>query len=143
MEANIMEWICLVFLGACSYLDIKYKMVRVRWCMGFALFSIAYQGWIRHVGWMEIISGIVLGGFVLVLSYITKEAIGRGDGILLLSVGISWGFWQGIQIFMLGLLFIMVAGVLLIFIKKVSLRERIPFVPFLFLGDAVWLIYGI
>ena len=138
--SNIMEWCCFVFLALSSYLDLRYKIVRINWCCWFALFCALYQVGICHIGIGSIVGGAALGGIVWILSYITKEAIGRGDGILLTSLGIGLGFRQGIQIFMLGLFFIMLAGIMLVVIKKISLKERIPFVPFLFLGEAVLLI---
>ena len=139
-ESNIMEWFCFVFLGLSSYLDLRYKIVRVNWCRWFALFCVLYQVGICHTGIGSIAGGAVLGVIVWILSYITKEAIGRGDGILLSSLGMGLGFRQGMQVFMLGLFFIMLAGIILVTIKKISLKERIPFVPFLFLGEAVLLL---
>lgn len=137
---NIMEWFCFAFLALCSYLDLRYKIVRVNWCCWFAIFCILYQIGICHTRIESIAAGAVLGGIIWIFSYITREAIGRGDGILLSSLGMGLGFRQGMQVFMLGLFFIMLAGIMLIIMKKVNLKERIPFVPFLFLGEVVLLI---
>lgn len=142
-ESGLMEWFCLIFLALCGYLDIKFKVVRVNWCFLFGVFCVVVHVVYFHTRFESMAAGAMIGGIVWVLSYITKEAIGRGDGCVLFALGIGLGFKRGMQVFMLGLFFIMLAGIFLVVFKKISFKERIPFVPFLFLGEAVLLIWKI
>ncbi len=139
-ESGLMEWFCLIFLALCGYFDIRFKMVRVNWCLLFGVFCVVLHLFYFHTRFENLAAGAIIGGIVWLLSYITKEAIGRGDGFVMLVLGIGVGLKQGMQVFMLGLFFIMLAGIFLVVFKKISFKERIPFVPFLFLGEAVLLI---
>ena len=84
----------------------------------------------------QLLAGLLPGIFLLILARITREAVGYGDGLILLFIGLSLGFWECIGIFFAGLLGIFLAAVLalLLFGRKKSLE--IPFIPFLLTGLA-------
>ena len=84
----------------------------------------------------RLLAGLLPGIFLLVLAKITREAVGYGDGLILLFIGLSLGFWECIGIFFIGLLGVFLAAVLvaLFFGRKKGLE--IPFIPFLLTGLA-------
>lgn len=85
------------------------------------------------------------GLFLIMLSFLSGEKIGYGDGITTCALGI----WVGIDITMatlvVGMLSIGFMASVLIVRRRVKLHkgcdsERIPFIPFLLLGLAVSII---
>lgn len=77
------------------------------------------------------------GVSALLLSYITREQIGYGDGILLLAMGGSMGLEAVIVAVGIALAASFVVSVTLVVLKKVGRAQKLPFVPFLFLGSII------
>ena len=74
------------------------------------------------------------GAFFLLMSYLTKGQIGRGDGIVLLAIGGLTGLGQCMLALSLALLIAaFTAGCLMVF-RGSSRKARLPFVPFLTMG---------
>ena len=67
---------------------------------------------------------------------VTKEAIGYGDGLILLFIGMSLGFWESLGVLFTGLLGVFLTSVLVFFCCGRKKGFRIPFIPFLFTGMA-------
>ena len=74
------------------------------------------------------------GAGFLTLSYISREQVGYGDGLLLLTVGIWLGFGQTFGVLTLGLILCSVLCGVLLMRKKIRKQDSIPLVPFLLLG---------
>ena len=81
----------------------------------------------------EILLGFIPGIVIIILAFVSKEKIGYGDGILLLSIGMFLGYFNCMIIMLYSLLFSALISII-VFIKRRNRREEIPFVPFLFLG---------
>ena len=74
------------------------------------------------------------GVIALILSYITGEQIGYGDGLLLLAMGGCMGLRQTIMVVGIALGATFVVSVALVLLKKVGRTQKLPFVPFLLAG---------
>lgn len=69
------------------------------------------------------------------------EAIGFGDGLIMISINLCFGAENAIVIFCISfLLSAIISGVLMV-IKKVNRKTRIPFVPFLTTGTLIQLMF--
>lgn len=92
---------------------------------------------------MRLISAVCAAGFFLLLWVITRgRGMGLGDVKLAAFLGFTLGF-PGIVIalysaFLTGA----IAGVILILWKRLRLKSKIAFGPFLFLGAAISLLFG-
>lgn len=77
------------------------------------------------------------GAVALALAYVTRQGIGFGDGLIILSMGPALGAW-GIMAAVVTALFAssIFSGALLMF-KRAGKKSMIPFVPFLALGNIV------
>ena len=82
---------------------------------------------------MAFLPGVV----ALLLAYITREQIGYGDGLLLLAMGGCVGLRQTVIIVGLALGASFLVSVVLVLLKKAERTQKLPFVPFLFVG---WMI---
>ena len=145
----------LLFLSVAGYQDLKEQKVRVRLFMIFGSLGTAFRG-IQMVLELKVIAlqfgqqdllafagkrleeiglAVMIGGILLVISAITKEAIGRGDGWFFVVSGIYLGFAKNVLLLCGGLLFCFLACAVL-FMKGIldgrdARRQRLPFIPFL------------
>ena len=77
---------------------------------------------------------LVPGGVTLLLALATRQGVGFGDGLIILSMGPTLGAWGIIAAVMIALFTSgLFSGILLIF-RRAGKKTRIPFVPFLTIG---------
>lgn len=109
---------------------------------GYLLFSNGINGSLTHL-----LGGIGLGSGFLMIGYLGRimmkqESMGMGDVKYAALIGLFLGWKLGILA--AGLAFIIAAlliGILLP-IGKITMRERIPFGPFLSLGTVISILWG-
>ena len=129
-------WILGIWLGIESAWDLKYKEIPLWFSVlgGVVglLFCIAEK---REL--LQIMFSLIPGVLVLLFSWLTKEVIGYGDGMVLLVLGT---YMKLSEILSIGMLAFGVAGVvalaLLVFYKKAG-RYRMPFIPFLGIATGI------
>ena len=80
------------------------------------------------------IGGILGGGLLFLMSWLSKEAIGRGDCYILCAIGAFYGFAGMTELFFIALLLASCWAVYLLVCKKANRKTSFPFIPFLFLG---------
>ena len=83
--------------------------------------------------WMRA-AGIAAGGIFIFLSRVTRGQIGMGDGILLMIIGGYLGILSFMEVVMYGFFLSALAGIILLCIKKMDKKRKMPLVPFLFAG---------
>lgn len=141
MENNIQityVLMILVFLGVAAYFDIRYKRIPL-WVQGmgviFGCIGIIIQG----PQWTNLFA-LIPGIFLLVLSFVTGESIGYGDGISVLILGGLAGFNNCMWVLCISLIFVSMAGIILIAIKRATRKTKLPYIPFLLAAEGVWLV---
>lgn len=119
-----------IWLGIQGYMDFKYREIPV-W---FSLFGGAIGMLfcvMEHRDIRQVILSCLPGVCALIFSWVSKEVMGYGDGLVLLILG---SFMSLPQLFSTVLLAFGIAGmvalVLLVIFRKTG-RYRIPFIPFL------------
>lgn len=139
---EMMEWISrimtesafIVLLGMLAIWDYRYRKVALMPLMAALLLGILnfflYQPF-------PVNSILMAGGFgmgLCLLSWLTKGAIGMGDGFVSVLIGI----YKGVSYFSvcLCIAFFLAAlfSLLLLCFKRGAKKERIAFIPFLFFG---------
>lgn len=150
--------ISLLFLAGLSAGDIKEKKISIYSVLFFALSAICYQvltsGFLRdEILWKEILWNEILwnkilwnkilwdllpGSVLLFIGFLSKEAIGYGDGMCVLALGLWTGGWFTLVVVCIGIMLAGIWGAACVIKKK---KEPIPFVPFLLLGMEVALVY--
>lgn len=84
---------------------------------------------------------VLPGTLFLIISRITKEGVGYGDGCVILILGIYLGVWSTVEVCMIAVLImalVSMAGMALWHWKR---TKRLPFLPFLavgYLGMMIW-----
>ncbi|MBQ7615781.1 MAG: prepilin peptidase [Butyrivibrio sp.] len=129
----------IAVLAVASITDIRRKEVPI-WevlaCM--AISAIRAAGlFIQGNANAELILSVLPGLAVLVLSYVTRQGIGYGDGLMLVSLGPALGLGRlGMGLLVAFFSCSVISGILL-FTKKAARSTRIPFIPFITIGMGV------
>lgn len=139
-----LEWVVNgVMLAFCSIQDIREKEISLWKLKVYGILAAAVSIWKLFspednllLLICRLLAGLLPGIFLLVLAKITREAVGYGDGLILLFIGLSLGFWECIGIFFIGLLGVFLAAVLVALFFGRKKGMEIPFIPFLLTGLA-------
>jgi len=135
----------LAVLVVSSIEDIRKKEIllwEIRTCAVLsvaAVFMAFYKG---SLDIMDVLLSILPGALLLFLSFISREGIGYGDGLIVLAAGPSLGFYDLLTMLMTAIILSgLFSGLLLIF-KRAKRKTRIAFAPFLAAGCAVAIALG-
>ena len=140
---QMFKGIIFVFILLCTITDIKEK--RIYWWMilvflpFFLLYGISW-GKSEPYEWVR---DLALGAFLLFVGVIWKEQIGIGDGIFVFMRGMVWDVRFLMVSIISALLLLAFLGGCLMLAGKIDKKEKMPFVPFMALGIAGNILYGI
>lgn len=130
----MLKEICILgFLGLNTWTDIRRKEISL---VAAAVFAAGSLIWTACTGRISTSFFIPVGisAFFLVVSIVTKGALGMGDGWLMMALGIAMETEEFLVMLLIGLGGSAIwAGILLVILHK-ERKAEIPFVPFLFLG---------
>lgn len=137
---SIKEAAALIFLTVNTYSDIKSRSIMR--CSVVVFGAAGVVMWIlnRETAFAAMMLSLLPGLFLLGISKATKEALGYGDGIAVLILGVYTGFKSLVGVLMTAMLLAALwAGILLVRRQKGS--HEFPFLPFLLLGylGGLWL----
>lgn len=127
--------ILLLLLTAAAVIDIRKqiipdKLVLAGFAVGLIMLFIN-----DHINWLSaVLAVIIVSGPLLLISVVTKEAIGMGDVKLLTFTGIFLGLEKIVSALMLSLFLSGAVGLILITIKLSNRSKKIPFAPFVLVG---------
>lgn len=80
------------------------------------------------------IGGAAIGVCVIGISLASRDQIGRGDGVVIASIGLLLGFRGCLIVVCLSSLFMAVVSAGILILKKGNKNTRLPYIPALFLG---------
>lgn len=86
------------------------------------------------VGWQSRVGGFAVGSLLLLFGYFSKEAIGIADGVIVSVCGVAFGIYETVALCFFAALYAAGFSFVLLLLKKVGKKSRIPFLPFLLLG---------
>ena len=90
-----------------------------------------------------LLSSLGISAFFLLLIFITKgKGMGGGDVKLAFLIGMVNGFPFNIAAIFLGFVFGAVFSIILVLFRKKSLKDTVPFGPFLILGSVIAFVWG-
>ena len=139
-----LEWAAnIIMLAFCSVQDIREKEISL-WKLqiyGFLILGIFLSRFFIQKNSLfslleKGIFGLIPGLLFLFLAKASKEAVGYGDGIILLFIGISIGFWQCLGVLFTALLGIFLAAAMILMLAGRKKNVHIPVLPFLLTGMA-------
>lgn len=132
--------ICLfLFLGICAVCDGVEREIplAVVWLGIIAAIVLRMQGLAGDKSWSVIVLSVLPGVMFWMLSFVTGEKVGYGDGWMLIMIGLFTGLWKCFLILLIGLVSESLLVLVLLAVKKISKDRQIPFAPFLLFGMGV------
>lgn len=134
---GISSIMCTGILLGLSVEDLWFRRIsKTMLVIGMAL-ALAYSGYctvkLSVPVWIYG-AGLLTGCFFLLLSSITKEAVGYGDSMLICMLGIYLGLWKLLAV--LAAAWCMLAGAAMFHLihRRMSRKSALPMVPFLTAG---------
>lgn len=133
------EILLFVFLGICAVYDGIRKEIPlvVVWLGVIVAIVLHIQGLGINQTWQAAVLSVIPGVAFWILSFITCEKVGYGDGWILSMIGLFMGLWRCFLILMIGLISSSLVVLILLAVKRVSRNYQLPFAPFLLLGMGV------
>lgn len=133
------EGIIILFLCTAAIFDVKKRGIPTTclfvWGVVETIYFISMSILERDVSFcIRGVIGLIPGVVCILISYISKEQIGYGDGCVILLIGFLAGYEMAIICFASALFLLSIVAAILLVIKKVTKKTRVAFVPFLFIG---------
>lgn len=123
-----------IFLVLGAIWDIKQKKIPL-----VLLICFMVTGLLINILWPEhsardIVCGVLIGIILYAVSYVTSGQIGEGDGILFMATGLFVGGMSNFVLLLWASVLCAVPAGIMLIAKKAGRKDRIPFVPFVFLA---------
>lgn len=128
----------LIFLGCIAGEDIRTKRISVNSLLLFGSLAILYLMAGNLLEIEEMICRMLPGFSLLLLSMLTKESIGYGDGVSMLIVGL---WTSGFCCFRMICLGIGMTGFVAVYKLIMKSETEIPLIPFLLVAMEVMILY--
>jgi len=134
------EWIMLGVLAGFSVYDLRWKKVNVSAVALFGIAVIAYRIY-GKTAIPELLAGLIPGIGLLLISFVTKESIGTGDGLVLCVIGMFCGMKQTAAVLGMALILSAVLAMVLLVCKRAGKKTELPFLPCLCAGYFLFLLW--
>lgn len=130
----IINAILVVFLGVEAVADYRHRNISAV-CAVTVLAALAACNLIcGNMGWKDILCGMLPGAFIIMLSVMTGQAIGSGDGLVLMVIGAAGGVYVSVMALMFAGTIAAVMMPVLLMAGKVKKKSTIAFIPYLLAG---------
>lgn len=129
----------LPFLAVCAVFDGLRRQIPLIVVWAGMLLAVCLQigGCMGEASFLSVIFSLTPGLGFFLLSFLTGEKVGYGDGWVLLMIGLFTGIYRCFLILLFGLLAESAMAIVLLSLRKIQRDREIPFSPFLLLGMGV------
>ena len=133
------EVLLFFFLGICAVFDGMEKKIplAVIWLGIITAIVLHIEGIIGDSSWWDMGMAVLPGMIFWMLSLVTYEKVGYGDGWMLVMIGLFTGLWKCFLILMVGLVSESLSVLVLLDFRRIYKDRQIPFSPFLLFGMGV------
>lgn len=139
----IETYVLLGTLGVHSIEDVKSRKITVQVTLFSAILGIVFHLFYQDESIYSMLAGMLSGSLIVFLSIASKGKIGIGDGVVFMLTGLYLGVWKNFLLMFLSFTFAAVWVLCRILYRPKRLQERIPFMPFLFMGCLVLFFMGV
>ena len=125
-----------VYLAYLSAEDIRKKSLPVPGIAAgllFVPFFVITEG-ASNITLLDNLKGMIPGGLLIFISFLSRGQIGIGDGAVVLITGVAIGIGNIVIVLTGALLLISVFSMLMLLLGKLNRKSTLPFVPFVFAG---------
>lgn len=129
--------VLLLFLSTAAYYDLKTGKVHIVTILFGAAGGMTARLSAGTFFLPDVAAGAAGGGFLLLLGLATHQAIGYGDGLLIMVTGIFLGWYGNFCLLVTAFFLSAVCSVLYLLCGLKKRSDTIPFAPFLLFGYLV------
>ena len=129
-----------IYLFVLAFFDIKKKMVPVSLLLSGLIFIPAF---LAEDGFSDVrgnVLGLIPGIIFLLISFVSREQIGRADCILLIILGSCIGIEAVAGIIAFSLILIAICSMVMLTAGRLSRKSTLPYIPFVFLGYLAYIV---
>ena len=135
----ISKILLLFFLGVAAVLDFRKRELPLIYIgAGFVTGAILHLV-IGEPSALELLLGCLVGAIFLLIARISREAIGYGDGLMIIATGAFLGLIDNVLLMLCAVTLAALFSIGLLIMKKWKRKDEIPFIPFLLGGYVVLL----
>jgi prepilin signal peptidase PulO-like enzyme (type II secretory pathway) len=109
-------------------------------CIVIILSGLVTNCVIEKKDWQQFVMGAILGLFILLISFMKKEAVGKGDALAILSLGCLLEGDKVFQIVFLSFILVVIFAGIGAIKKKIRLKSELPYIPFLLISEIIILL---
>lgn len=137
------EILLFFFLAVCAVFDGLQKQIPLAavWLGMMTAVCLRMGGVMGEISLPSVALSLAPGIVFWLLSFVTREKVGYGDGWVLLMIGLFLDLPRCFFILLAGLLIESMAALVLLAFRKIQRDREIPFCPFLLLGMGVMLCF--
>ena len=133
-EQYYIQGLELLYLGTGTYLDVKDRELPVSFLLFFIAAAVFCNVFWSYQSFTEMFTGSIVGGVFLLIGWLSREAIGYGDGLALVTLGIFEGGSRMIPIIFWAFFLSSIYGSKKLLGLKKQKTDTMPFFPFLFMA---------
>lgn len=135
----------LVYLACETGSDIRNREVSVIAGIGSSVWAVILRMAMGELRWNVngaafLCKAVIPGILLLLAGRITRQAIGYGDGILILVCGFYLGGRTAGLLFLTGLFCLFPVSLVLLISGKAKREQELPFAPFLLTAYMIWIL---
>lgn len=131
MERKFMNIFALIMLCVLSIQDLKEHRIRGDFVLGGIVLLLGLAIFRKHENVEILLLKSIFGIMLMICSIVWKAGIGIGDGLVCIMTGISLDFCQNIQVIEISFAGVILYGMIRSVLGLQSMKEEIPFVPFI------------
>jgi len=136
MSITLFDVFMLMVLIYMAVSDFRYKEIS-QWVLVPAILAAGLIRYFSGMDMMDGMTGALTGVAVLLAAKFTRQAVGYGDGAVILFLGMCLGWRKSLSVLLMTLLMISAAGILMLGFGKIHKKTRWPMVPWLLLSSVI------
>ena len=126
--------IAMVILTGLSFMDYKIRKVPRDVLILCVAGAVIYEMVTQNVDWLVSVTGAGIGVMFMGISKVTQEAIGYGDSLAILILGIYLGIWGLLEVLATAFFILGILALSCLILKQKKKTLTFPFYPFLTAG---------
>lgn len=129
-----MELLLLLFLIICAFYDIKEKQISAIFLIGVFVAIAVGEFFLYEKTVTGLFLDLMIGVVFLAIGFLSKQAVGYADGLVLCCSGLILGFYRNLNLLFYSLVAISFFSIVMLIIRKLTVKDRVPFLPFVLAG---------
>ncbi len=145
-EINYMEHILyertfiMSLLAISTYFDIKFKKIPIILPIIWGVIGVVWNAGIKKLEieqWIGVVCSVLIGCILLLFSFWSKDALGKGDALIFIVIGIFIDFYSNLLLLGTALFLSSFAAIYLLIIRRKNKKTNIPLIPFIYTAYAI------